>query len=108
MSSLAPGLPIDWTTGTGVFPGGASIPVPANKDRKWLFVQNQDLGTVQIQLSSVKASDGTTATVTLYLAPGAASGSQGGANENTLFGFLPLGAVTVVGISGQKVAVLEG
>lgn len=107
MATMGQPVPTDWTNGTGVFPGGGSIAVPANPRRQWLFVQNQDVGTVQMQVAAVKGSDGSATSATILLGPGAASGAQGASDELAATQYVLAGAVTINGTGGQKVAVLE-
>lgn len=108
MSYPNSGNPVDWTNGTGVFPGN-TVTIPANNKRKWLRVQNQDAGTVTVGIAAVSGADGTTAVVAnMILASGGASGSQGAADDLSFSIYVPLGQITVTGTAGQKVLILEG
>ena len=111
MSTPTQGQPIDWTNGTGVFSGSGaqSITIPANTNRKWIKIQNQDVGLVTVAYASVEATDGVTpSTPVIVLAAASASGGAGGTEERTLYSYVPLGAITVTGTGGQKVAILTG
>lgn len=109
MTWLASGLPVDWTNGTGVLPAGGVITIPANKNRKWLYVQNLDITALTVGLASVEAIDFATAsTPTVPLPAAATAGAAGGALDRTLTNFMPLGAITITGTAGKQVVALEG
>jgi hypothetical protein len=105
------GLPHDWTEGTGVFPAGGVITIPSptlkGMTRKWLFIQNQDIGVVTVQLNATKADGSTTTTASVVLAAAAGAGLAGGAYENFHQKFSVVGQLIITGTAGQKVLVLE-
>ena len=107
MSTELPGIPVDWTNGTGVFPGSGTIVLPANPSRAWFFCQSQDVGAVTVTLVSEKASDATACSTVLYLAAGTSSGSHGASLEFVRSQFDMTCAITITGTVGQKVCVME-
>lgn len=99
------GTPIDWTSGTGQFPVGGSITLPANPNRKWFYVQNQDTTDVSVQYVAQKASDGTTTTATFHLSVAASAGLAGGIEERTHS--VITGQIVVTGTSTKKVVIVD-
>lgn len=100
-------FPHDWTEGTGVFPisNVIAIPRPTNGScRRWLSIQNQGPATITVSYQALN-SYGAAVTASLLLAPGAGAGSQGGGDERAIF--VPSGSVTITGVSGNAVQVLE-
>lgn len=98
------GIPTDWTNGTGVFPAG-TVTLPANPKRRGFYVQNQDVGTIEVRYTAQKQSDGTACTVSILLGSGGSTGSQGGSDEQ--FNFYIVGQIDVIGSSGAKVAIAD-
>lgn len=98
------GVPVDWTNGTGVFPSG-TVTLPSNPKRRGFYVQNQDVGTIEVRYSAQKQSDATPSTVSIFLGSGGSSGSQGGVDEQ--FKFYITGSISVIGTIGTKVAIAE-
>lgn len=101
MAYQTTGLPIDWTNGAGTLPSGG-IAIPANPYRKWLYIVTTAATSLTVTLQGVKGSDGVTTTTAALILP------TGVVFDRTLSGFVPLGAVTVAGTTGQAVTVLEG
>ena len=99
------GTPIDWTNGTGAF-SSTTITLPANPQRFWFFVQNQDTTAVTVSYTVQKQSDGSATTAKIYVAPGASSGSAGGIETRNSDGLIA-GSIVITGTSGSKVAILE-
>ena len=102
--SFAAGVPIDSTNGTGVFPAGGVVTIPANTARQWLYIQSRDVGEVTVTYDAVRADTGAATTITVALDPAKASGDQGGVEERDATVFMPArGNVTITGTAGQKV-----
>lgn len=105
------GFPHDWTEGTGVFPAGGVITLPnpalQGMTRRWLFIQNQDAVDIKVTVSATLADGITQTTANIVLSNGGGVGLAGGTYEN--FHQLPslVGVITVTGVAGNKVAVLE-
>lgn len=100
------GTPIDWTNGTGVFPAGGVITVPANPYRQSIFVQNQDTAAAAIVFSCIKGSDGSACTTLLQLGASPTTAGQGGADQLGLIGLMATGGFTVNGTAGKAVLVV--
>jgi hypothetical protein len=98
------GIPIDWTNGTGVIPAGG-IQVAAEPYRQGIFIQNQDVGAVEIAFNCVGPT-GTPTVVSVTLAPAGTAGAQGGAFDSSVSGFLVNAAFSVTGTTGKQVVVL--
>lgn len=94
------GVPVDWTNGGGVIPAGGSIAIPANVNRHFLCISTSGANPLTVTFGAVKASDGSATTASLVVQPNAAFWSD-------LFGFVPLGTVTISGTAGQAVTALE-
>lgn len=106
---LPDAIPHDWTEGTGVFPAGGSISIPAatgGTRRKWLYIQNQDVYAVSVSVAA-KTALGNACTAVITLAPAAITGGQGGSDERGKGSWAPNFAVTVTGTAGAQVCVLE-
>ena len=106
---LTQGQPVDWTGGAGVLPAGGVIIIPANLNRRWLYVQNLDTMTVTVGIAGVSsADDATVATPAIPLAPAASAGAAGGILDRHLQNFVPTGAITITGTAGKQVVIMEG
>lgn len=102
-------IPQDWTGGTGVFPAGGVITVPApaaGSRRSWMMVQNQGAAQITVSYQAVTAL-GNNSVVNMVLATGGVAGSQGGADERGLGSWRPNGTVVITGAVGAQVLVLE-
>ena len=107
------GTPVDHTNGAGVFPASGSIILTKDLDRNWLYIQNQDIGTITITYVSQNASDAAAGTVAEYLAGTDTSGAQGGSNERLLTHSVPFNLfireqIIITGTAGKKVLVTSG
>lgn len=105
------GFPHDYTEGTGVFPAGGVITLPnptlLGLSRRWLLIQNQDAADIKVTVDATLV-DGVTLTTTAIIIPnGGSAGVAGGSYEN--YHQLPSlsGVITVTGVAGNKVLVLE-
>jgi hypothetical protein len=109
-STTIPGsIPHDWTEGTGVFPTGGVITVPAPPlgfTRKWFLVQNQGPTAITLSFQAKKAT-GAAATANILLAQGAGAGTQGAADERGGSVWNTCGTVVITGVAGDAVLVLE-
>jgi hypothetical protein len=107
--SIPGSIPHDWTEGLGVFPTGGVITVPApalGYMRKWFLVQNQ--GPTQITLAfQARTKANAVAVANIILAPGSAAGTQGAADERGGGMWNTCGTVTITGVAGDAVLVLE-
>jgi len=104
---FAAGTATDWTNGTGVFPSGGVITIPADTGRQWFYVENRDLGEVAIAYSVTYANGSSGFSSPIDLDPASASGKQGGIEERDAQQFMPArGVITITGTAGQKVTVL--
>ena len=99
------GTPIDWTNGTGAMPA-STVTLPANPQRVWFYVQNQDTTALSVTYTAQKASDGTATTVKFYVPVAASSGAAGGVEVRSGDGLLA-GQIVVTGTSSSKVAIVE-
>ena len=104
------GSPLDWTGGLGVFPAGGVINIPANSARVWFFVQNRDVGTVDVGYTAGIANGalGATYTSVFTLAGATVAGGQGGSDERCFATYIPTGTITITGTAGQQISILEG
>jgi hypothetical protein len=109
MAFINSGLPIDWTKGTGVLPAGGIITIPANAQRKLLYVQNADTTALTVGLTGVSAADDTTvATPAIPLAAASAAGNAGGVFDRHFGNFVPLGPIVITGTAGKQLVAIEG
>lgn len=102
--SYAPGVFIDWTDGAGKF-ATDTITIPADLNRRVFLVQNRDTTDVTVTFVAQKSSDGAACTITETIAPGVASGSQGGGDERSYTGAGVQGQIVVTGTTDAKVLV---
>ena len=104
---IAYGTATDWTNGTGVFPSGGTISLPADNTRQWLYVQNRDVGEATVQYSGNYANGSTGVFSPVALNAASQSGFGGGTEEREATVFMPArGTVVITGTAGQKVTVL--
>ena len=104
---FAAGTATDWTNGTGVFPTGGVITIPADTGRQWFYVENRDVGEVAVAYTVNYATGGSGASSPIDLDPAAATGRQGGIEERDAEAFMPArGVITITGTAAQKVTVL--
>ena len=99
------GVPIDWTNGTGAF-SGTTVTLPANPQRVWFYVQNQDTTAVSVTYTTQKNSDATATTTKMYVTAAGSSGAAGGVEERHGFGLIS-GQIVVTGTNASKVAIME-
>ena len=94
------------TNGTGQMPA-STVSIPADQQRRFLYVQNLDTTALSVTIATVKQSDGTTTTSTIPLAAAPSAGAAGGGVLRcTLYDFVFTGAVTVTGTSGKQAIIL--
>jgi len=105
--SFAAGTPVDWTNGSGVFPGGGSITIPADTTRQWFYVQGRDTTEVTVAYAVINPNGSGAGTASISLDPAKAAGGQGGAEERDATIFMPArGQIIVSGTAGKQVTVL--
>lgn len=101
-------IPHDWTEGTGVIPAaGITIPAPSasGQSRKWLLIQNQSGGTINVGVQALNAQ-GAVVTANILLASGGVAGTQGGAQEFGRGSWNPNSPIVITG-AGLQALVLE-
>jgi len=99
-------VPTDWTNGAGTTSAGGTITVTAEPYRQGIYVQNLDTTALTIVLPAVKASDGTSTSGTISLAPAGSAGAAGGVFNSYVTGFFTSGPFTVVGTANKQCAVM--